>query len=106
VSDDELPVVSDGELPVVSDGERASEHRGAADGAGLVQPPPMQINTGRIVAVGTAIWFLAFVVLLPFYTWLGHHHHRIWLWTCLAGWILGGIGYTLVGRHRRAGRTI
>ena len=72
----------------------------------LVQPPPMQINTGRIVIAGTALWFVAFVVLLPFSTWLGHHHHRIWLWTCLAGWILGGIGYALIGRHRRAGRTV
>jgi uncharacterized membrane protein len=71
----------------------------------LVQPPPMQINTGRIVLAGTALWFVAFVVLLPFYTWLGHHHHRIWLWTCLAGWLLGCVGYALIGRHRSMGRT-
>ncbi|HEY2167588.1 MAG TPA: DUF2530 domain-containing protein [Jatrophihabitantaceae bacterium] len=79
---------------------------GTAHGGRPVQPPPMQINTGRIVVVGTAIWFVAFVVLLPFYSSLGHHHHRVWLWTCLAGWILGGIGYLVIGRHRSAGRTI
>ena len=64
------------------------------------------MNAHRIVAVGTLIWFVAFVVLLPFYSSLGHHHHRVWLWTCLAGWVLGLIGWSLMVRHRRQGRTI
>jgi hypothetical protein len=72
----------------------------------LVQPPPVQMNARRLVAVGTALWFVAFVVLLPFYGWLGRHHHRIWLWTCLAGWILGIIGWSIMLRHRKLGRTI
>jgi uncharacterized membrane protein YfcA len=71
----------------------------------LVQPPAVQMNTRRIVAVGTALFFIAFVVLLPFYGWLGQHHHRLWLWTCLAGWVLGHIGWWLVRKHRRDGRT-
>jgi hypothetical protein len=66
----------------------------------------MQLHTGRIVIAGTALWFVAFVVLLPWYGSLGRHHHRIWLWTCLAGWLLGIIGYLLMGRHRTAGRTL
>jgi hypothetical protein len=69
------------------------------------RPPAVQMNTGRIVLVGTAIWFVAFLALLPFYGWLGRHGHRVWLWTCLAGWILGLIGYAIIGRHRRQGRT-
>jgi hypothetical protein len=72
----------------------------------LVTPPPVQMNARRIVAVGTAIWFVAFVALLPFYGWLGRHDHRIWLWTCLAGWILGIIGWAIMMRHRAMGRTI
>ncbi len=72
----------------------------------LVTPPPVQINARRIVLAGTLLWFVAFVVLLPFYGWLGDHHHRIWLWTCLAGWILGLLGWSTMSRHRRAGRTI
>jgi MFS family permease len=72
----------------------------------LVTPPAVQVNARRIVAVGTALWFVAFVVQLPFYGWLGDHHHRIWLWTCLAGWVLGLVGLALMSRHRRAGRTI
>lgn len=72
----------------------------------LVQPPAVRMNTRRIVAVGTALWFVGFVVLLPFYGSLGRHHHRVWLWTCLAGWILGLIGSFLVRRHRAEGRTL
>jgi hypothetical protein len=72
----------------------------------LVNPPAVQINARRIVAIGTGIWFLAFVALLPFWNWLGDHGHRIWLWTCLAGWILGLLGSAIMLRHRRAGRTI
>ncbi len=72
----------------------------------LVQPPAVQINTTRVVAVGTAAFFLAFVVLLPCYGWLGDHGHRIWLWTCLAGAVLGLMGWSLMVRHRRLGRTI
>ena len=37
----------------------------------LVTPPAAQIDARRIVLVGTALWFVAFVVLLPFWTWLG-----------------------------------
>ena len=72
----------------------------------LVTPAPVQINARRIVLIGTLLWFVAFVVLLPFYSWLGRHDHRIWLWTCLAGWILGLIGLAIMMRHRSQGRTI
>lgn len=72
----------------------------------LVQPPAVQMNTGRIVAVGTALFFLTFVALLPFYGWLGDHHHRSWLWTALAGGVLGIIGWSIMLRHRRLGRTL
>lgn len=75
-------------------------------GNGLVQPPPVQMNARRIVVLGTALWFVAFVVLLPFYGWLGDHGHRIWLWTSLSGFLLGFVGYALMGRHRRMGRTL
>ena len=68
-------------------------------------PEPMQVDSRRVVLIGTALWFVAFVVLLPFYDWLGQHDHRIWLWTCLAGWILGLIGLPLVRKHRKQGRT-
>jgi hypothetical protein len=67
-----------------------------------VQPVP--VDPAPIVWAGTAIWFVGFIVLLPMWSWLGHHDHRIWLWTCLAGGLLGLLGTVLLGRHRRAGR--
>lgn len=68
-------------------------------------PEPVEVDSRRVVLIGTALWFVGFVVLLPFYGWLGRHDHRIWLWTCLAGWILGLIGLALVRKHRKEGRT-
>lgn len=75
------------------------------DQRALVQPPAVQIDARRIVMIGTVIWFVGFVVLLGFWGWLGHHDHRVWLWTCLAGWVLGLIGIAVIGKHRREGRT-
>jgi hypothetical protein len=71
----------------------------------LARPPAVQLNAGRVVLTGTALWFAAFLVLLPCWAWLGRHDHRDWLWTCLAGGVLGLAGYALMARHRRAGRT-
>jgi hypothetical protein len=69
------------------------------------RPAAVQSDPRPIVVVGTALFFVAFV-LLPFYSWLGEHHHRDWLWTALAGWLLGFVGWALLRRHRREGRTI
>lgn len=71
----------------------------------LVRPPAVRMNARRIALVGTALWFVAFVVLLCFWGWLGEHDHRDWLWTSLAGWILGVLGTLLVSKHRHEGRT-
>jgi Protein of unknown function (DUF2530) len=65
---------------------------------------PAQVDPRPVVVVGTALWFLGFVVLLPWYDWLGRHGHRIWLWTCLAGWIVGMLGFLLLRKHRSEGR--
>lgn len=64
----------------------------------------MQIDARRVVAAGTLLWLLGFLALLPFWGWLGTHHHRVWLWTCLAGAVLGVVGYLLMAKHRREGR--
>lgn len=71
----------------------------------LVHPPAVATDARRVVLVGTALFFLAFAALLPWYSWLGDHHHRVWLWTCLAGWLLGLVGWALMSKHRREGRT-
>jgi MFS family permease len=68
------------------------------------RPPAMQVPARPVIVAGTAAFFLAFVVLLPFWGWLGDHGHRVWLWTSLAGWLLGLVGMALFTKHRREGR--
>ncbi len=41
---------------------------------------------------GTILWFVLFLVQLPFYGWFDDHGHTWWVWTCLAGAGLGLIG--------------
>jgi hypothetical protein len=72
----------------------------------LVTPPPARVRSGPIVLGGTIAFLIAFLALLPWYGWLGDHGHRIWLWTCLAGFVEGLCGTALTYRHRLAGRTI
>ncbi|WP_203921254.1 DUF2530 domain-containing protein [Rugosimonospora africana] len=52
--------------------------------------------------IGTAIWVVLGLVLLPFRGWLHDHGHTNWLWTCLAGALLGIMpGLYLMIRHDR-----
>ena len=44
-------------------------------------PPPLQVDTARVVLAGTVLWALALVVLLL----LGDRVDRVWVWTCVAG---------------------
>jgi Protein of unknown function (DUF2530) len=67
-------------------------------------PPPLEANTVRLTLIGIALWFVAFLVLLPMRGRLTDDGHEIWLWTCLAGWVLGLIGLPLAMRARSAAR--
>ena len=51
-------------------------------------PPPLRVDTARVVLVGIALWALALVVLLL----LGDRVDRLWTWTCLAAIGLGLLG--------------
>jgi len=51
-------------------------------------PPPLRVDTLRVVVAGTALWAVALVVLLV----LGDRVDRLWTWTCVAG-----IGLALIG---------
>ena len=54
------------------------------------------------VGVGTALWAVAFVVLLVLRSRLRAHGHLWWLGTCAAGVVLGLAGLVYVTRRRRA----
>ena len=51
-------------------------------------PPPLQVDTRRVVLVGAALWVAALVVVLL----LGDRADPRWIWTCLAGIALALIG--------------
>ena len=63
------------------------------------EPPPLRVRTTRVVEVGIAVWALALVVtlLVP-----GLHTgaRHWWPWTCVAGIVLGFIGWSYVRRGR------
>jgi hypothetical protein len=55
-------------------------------------PEPLEGPVVATVVGGTFIWFVLFLVQLPFYGWFDDHGHLWWLWTCAAGAGLGLIG--------------
>ncbi|MFD2091762.1 DUF2530 domain-containing protein [Blastococcus deserti] len=63
-------------------------------------PPPLQVDSARVVLVGIGLWALALVVLLL----LGERVDRMWTWTCLAAVGLGLLGLWIMklqGQLRR-----
>lgn len=66
--------------------------------------PPVRAGIGYIVVPATIAWSIAFVVLLLRTDSLREHNAMVWLWTCLAGAILGVLGLGLYGWQRSAVR--
>ena len=61
---------------------------------------PLDVDGVRTVQVGTGVFFLAFVALLPFYGSLQDDGRTWWLWACLAGVGLGLLGLEYCRRRR------
>jgi Protein of unknown function (DUF2530) len=51
-------------------------------------PPPLQVDTVRVVQAGMVLWSVALVVLLV----LGDRVDRVWTWTCVAAIALAVLG--------------
>jgi Flp pilus assembly protein TadB len=69
-------------------------------------PPPLPgrlVDARPVLRLGTALWFLAFCVLLVARLGFGVAT-SVWLWTCLAGWVLGLLGLLIVSWQRAASR--
>jgi hypothetical protein len=65
------------------------------------------VNTVTAMGIGAAVWFVAFCVLLVLLVVRGpaaEAAHRQWLWTTLAGWLLGLVGM-VVARWQRHSRS-
>lgn len=65
---------------------------------------PLDVDGVRTLQVGTALWAVAFLVLLPFWSRLSADGHLWWLWTCLAGFAGGLLGLAHCIRRRNARR--
>ncbi|GHF46860.1 hypothetical protein GCM10010218_30180 [Streptomyces mashuensis] len=65
-------------------------------------PEPLEGPVVATVTGGTIVWFVLFLVQLPFYGWFEDHGHLWWLWTCLAGGGLGLIGIWYVRKRDAA----
>jgi len=64
-------------------------------------PEPLEGPIVATVTGGTIIWFVLFLVQVPFYGWFDDRGQAWWVWACLAGAGLGLIGIWYV-RGREA----
>ena len=78
-----------------------ADHPNDPSRAGKVPPDlqPLEIDLARIVAYGTALFALAFVVMLAFHADLTRAGHRNWPWIALAGTVFGLLGWVLTRRR-------
>jgi hypothetical protein len=61
---------------------------------------PLDVDGVRTVQVGTLVFFIGFVALLPFYGRLEEDGRTWWLWMCLSGMGLGLFGLEYCRRRR------
>jgi hypothetical protein len=64
----------------------------------------LRVDARPVVLVGTALFAICLLALLPFWSWLGRNDHRVWLWTALAGTVLGLLALPLIRKHTGEGR--
>ena len=66
----------------------------------IAEVDPLDVDGVRTLEVGTGLWLLGFLALLPFYGRLVATDNLWWLWTCLAGFGLGLFGLEFCRRRR------
>ncbi|GGD22904.1 DUF2530 domain-containing protein [Nocardioides daphniae] len=69
----------------------------------VAEVQPLDVDGIRTVEIGTALWAVAFVGLLPFWSSLAESGRLWWLWTCMAGLGLGLLGIDHCRRRRARG---
>ena len=63
-------------------------------------PPPLQVDTARVVLVGIGLWAVALVIVLL----LGDRVDRMWTWTCVAAIGLAVLGLGIMRWQGQYGR--
>ena len=66
------------------------------------EPEPFETDAVKVAVVGTVLWAVAFVALLPFSGRLADDGRGWWVWTCLAGFGIGLLGIEYCRRRRDA----
>lgn len=61
----------------------------------------METNDVLIVAIGTALFAVAFVILITLRTSLEHSGHGRWPWIALSGMLLGLVGLVYCRRRQQ-----
>ena len=67
----------------------------------VAQVEPLDVDGTRTVTIGSALWLVALLVLLPFHETLEESGRQWWLWTCVAGFAFGMAGLEYCRRRRR-----
>lgn len=68
----------------------------------VAEVEPMDVDGVRTMAVGTILWLVAAVALLPFIGTLEEQGRTWWFWATIAGFGLGCIGIEYCRRRRNA----
>ena len=68
----------------------------------LKELKPMEVDLSRIVLIGTVLYAVVAVVLLPLQTTLNHGGHGRWPWIAVSGVGLGLLGFWFLKRRDRA----
>ena len=87
---------------IVRSGSMTQRANSAGPISGTVNGEPMDVDGVRTMTVGTIIWGVIAVALLPFLGSLDKNNHTWWLWTAVAGFGLGLIGIEYCRRRRNA----
>ena len=87
-------------IPAGSD--KPSEQPPNGGGAPLRELKPMEVDLGRIVLIGTVLYAIVAVILLPMQSSLTHDGHGRWPWIAVSGVGLGLLGLGYLKRRDRA----
>lgn len=60
---------------------------------------PVRVDVLRVLEIGIALWVAALIVTLIVPS-LHAGHRDWWPWACVAGGLLGGLGWTYIRRGR------
>jgi Protein of unknown function (DUF2530) len=88
-------------------GEQPEDGGGKGHGAARPVVEPVRVRTVTVLGIGTAVWFVAFIVLTVLVLakgWQPGTRRSDWFWIALAGWLLGLLGMYIAHLQQRPRR--